>query len=65
MKKFYPGMRTKCLSEIDNNFHEFAVKKFLSFFELPLNTPHSTVHVFKKIYPYDQNHPLHQMKDGV
>ena len=57
-KEFYPGMRTKCLSEIDKNFHEFAVKKFLScFFELPLNTPHYTNSCFQKIYPYNSNHP--------
>ena len=60
-KENFPGIRTKCLSEIDNNFFKFSVEKLLSSFFDSKSIPEWYGHTyFQKIYTFnsDRYHPM-------
>ena len=57
----YPGFRTKCLSDIDNDFFEFSAQKFISsFFDLKSISGWRGNSFFQKIYTSnsDRHHPM-------
>ena len=57
----YPGFRTKCLSDIDNDFFEFSAQKFISsFVDLKSISGWRGNSFFQKIYTFnsDRHHPM-------
>ena len=57
----FPGVRTNCLSSIDDNFFQFSTQRFLScFFDLTPDTTWKGTTTFHKIHTYNQDkfHPM-------
>ena len=53
---YFPGLRTDCLSTVDNNYYESSVKKLLSyFFDMTSDISWTGVSHFQKSFAFNEN----------
>ena len=61
----FAGLRTECISQINYDFFNFSVDRFLyCFFDMQPDTMWEAAVHFHKNYCYDQNHPHHPFNLG-